>query len=348
MKKQLVSIVAAAMLFSVLPTSTQAAEPAFTDIEQSYSKKEIHALVEADIVAGYPDGTFGPKKEITRAEFARMLAHALDLPANETAASTFTDVPAWAAPEVGALVKAGVVYGLSENTFGSNQHITREDMMTMIIRGIGFDDYATFLRQHSGFKDFNQISEYAYNQVGLAASIRLARGTQNGYFLPSDSAERQAAVRWIYEIMFEAQRYERNLVELLIPRVYGGGNVVDIIWHDDDTVEIKLFEQPTRVVEVDELLAELHGTLQYFYLSRQYGHDWIEYSNEEKREYVGKMIAFWEADYSFFRVTDKNKDLVPALVTHLNSFFNEDNLYYSIGEKLENYALENGFIERTE
>ncbi|WEG16627.1 S-layer homology domain-containing protein [Alkalihalophilus pseudofirmus] len=347
MKKQLISIAAAAMLFSLVPM-TQAAEPAFSDIEQSYSKKEIQALVEADIIAGYPDGTFGPKKEITRAEFARMLAHVLDLPANEPASNTFNDVPVWAAPEIGALVEAGVVYGLSEKTFGSNEHITREDMMTMIIRGIGYDDFATFLSQHSGFKDFNQISEYAYNQVGLASSIRLARGTEKGYFLPDESAERQAAVRWIYEIMFEAKQYERNLVELLIPRVYGGGNIVDIIWHENDKVEIQLFEQPTRVVELDELLEELHGTLQYFYLSRQYGHDWIEYSSEEKKEYVGKMVAFWEADYSFFRVTDNNEVLVPPLVTHLNSFFNEDNLYYSIGEKLENYALENGYIVRTE
>ncbi|ERN52048.1 S-layer homology domain-containing protein [Alkalihalophilus marmarensis] len=348
MKRYVLITLMTLLILSVVPLSPQANSPSFSDISTSYAKEEIEALAKSGVIDGYTDGTFRPTADITRAEFAKLLAMALNLPQNTEAAAAFNDVPIWAEPYIGALVDAGVTKGVAANTFGSTTPITRQDMMVMIVRGLGYDDYATFLSFTPAFKDFNQISNYAYDQIGLAANIQLARGTHQGYFLPKQAAHRQDAARWIYEVVFEQTTYDRHLAESAIPRVYGSGNVVDVIWHDDDTVEIQLFEQPTRVVELDELLSELHGTLQYFYLSRQYGHDWIEYSNEEKREYVGKMVAFWEADYSFFRVTNEDQDLVPALVTHLNSFFNEDNLYYSIGEKLENYALENGYIERTE
>ncbi|ADC49250.1 SLH domain protein of unknown function [Alkalihalophilus pseudofirmus OF4] len=346
MKKQLISIAAAATLFGVLPTSIQAAQPAFTDIEKSYAIKEIQTLVEADIIAGYPDGTFGPKRNITRAEFARILANALELPANEPAANIFSDVPSWAAPEVGALVEAGIVFGLSEDTYGASELITREDMMTMIIRGLGFDDFSRFTGFYPEFKDWEKVSDYAFNDVGLATFISLAKGTNDGYFLPDQPAERQAAVRWIYEITYNTNQYEQNLMELLINRAYLGHLVMDIIWLDDKTVEIKYYQQPDRIATIDELTPEFNAVFQYFYNSRQYGHDWIEYSSEEKDQFLREMISFWSSKYGYYRLLAPSDIVLKDMQSYLDNHFVEDNLYSSIGQIMENRAFDRGFIER--
>ncbi|WP_054672587.1 S-layer homology domain-containing protein [Calditerricola satsumensis] len=58
----------------VLSSITPAFAANLSDIEKSYARAEIQALVEAGIISGYPDGTFKPTAKITRAEFAKVLA----------------------------------------------------------------------------------------------------------------------------------------------------------------------------------------------------------------------------------------------------------------------------------
>ena len=57
-------------------TIAQAAE--LRDIENSWAKGAIEELVAQDIISGYPDGTFKPDRQVTRAEFAKILTLALD------------------------------------------------------------------------------------------------------------------------------------------------------------------------------------------------------------------------------------------------------------------------------
>ncbi|HHX25786.1 MAG TPA: S-layer homology domain-containing protein, partial [Firmicutes bacterium] len=48
-----------------------AGEPTFSDIEDNWAKTYIAALTEAGIVSGFPDGTFRPSKDISRAEMTQ-------------------------------------------------------------------------------------------------------------------------------------------------------------------------------------------------------------------------------------------------------------------------------------
>ena len=56
-----------------------AGEPMFSDIEDNWAKAYIAALTESGVVSGYPDGTFRPSKEISRAEMTHMLISAINL-----------------------------------------------------------------------------------------------------------------------------------------------------------------------------------------------------------------------------------------------------------------------------
>lgn len=56
-----------------------AGEPTFSDIKDNWAKAYIAALTEAGIVSGFPDGTFRPTKDISRAEMAAILIRAINL-----------------------------------------------------------------------------------------------------------------------------------------------------------------------------------------------------------------------------------------------------------------------------
>jgi hypothetical protein len=62
---------------------TGTAQVSFSDVKSnSWSYPYINTLVANSITGGFPDGTFGPKKHITRAEFVTMLSRAMKQNAN--------------------------------------------------------------------------------------------------------------------------------------------------------------------------------------------------------------------------------------------------------------------------
>lgn len=132
MKKAIALLTAGIILGSSSFVSPEASAASLSDIENSYAKNEIQALVDSEIINGYGNGTFKPKETGSRAEFAKMLALSMELPANEQAGAAFNDVPDWASPYVGALVEEGVIKGISSDEFGADLPVERQDIMVMI------------------------------------------------------------------------------------------------------------------------------------------------------------------------------------------------------------------------
>jgi len=96
--RNLKKILALALVFAMTFAFTASAA-SFTDqaeIGANYVD-DVNMLVELGVIAGYPDGSFGPQKNITRAEFSKMaytLKYGSDADGNLFAAqaSVFTDV----------------------------------------------------------------------------------------------------------------------------------------------------------------------------------------------------------------------------------------------------------------
>lgn len=59
--------------FLANPPVTTKETPAFNDISGSYAKNNINRLVDANVIAGYPDGSFRPEAKITKAEIASVI-----------------------------------------------------------------------------------------------------------------------------------------------------------------------------------------------------------------------------------------------------------------------------------
>lgn len=66
----------------------------FSDVPKSYWAFEyIAEMVDRGVLAGYPDGKFYPNNNVTRAEFAKIMASAAGLSIGGYVATGYEDVP---------------------------------------------------------------------------------------------------------------------------------------------------------------------------------------------------------------------------------------------------------------
>ena len=126
-------------------------ENSFSDVAvERWSNKAISTLAKGGYVNGYEDGTFGPEKPITRAEFATMATRYAEL--TDGGEAKFSDVSGhWAEENIYKAAAAGWVEGYEDGTFGPEKEITRAEVMTIINRmlvryvdGEGIHEDATF------------------------------------------------------------------------------------------------------------------------------------------------------------------------------------------------------------
>lgn len=105
----------------------------FTDVEfERWSRVAIATMENAGIVKGYPDDSFRPKNNMTRAEFAAVAAR-FDEIAYE-GADLFSDIAGhWAADEINSAAEKGWIKGY-EGKFRPDDYITRAEAVTLINR----------------------------------------------------------------------------------------------------------------------------------------------------------------------------------------------------------------------
>ena len=163
---------------------------AFKDTAGHWAERQnvLDRLVGLGIVSGYPDGTFRPDNNVTRAEFAKMLVVALDLAPDAAAAAGFADaadIPAWARGYVGAAVKAGLIRGYEDGTFRADRQITRAELAVMVARALKATEKAQL-----GFKDAADIPSWAAEGIARAVAQGIIKGYEDGTFRPENPATR--------------------------------------------------------------------------------------------------------------------------------------------------------------
>lgn len=137
--KLLAILVAMSMLFS---TCAIAAE--FPDVPETESAYEaINVLSDFGIVNGYPDGTYQPDKNVTRAEMTALLMRMLNLSiSGVTVTDTgFVDVAPdfWAAYDIKTAASQKIINGYGDGKFGPNDPVTYEQAVKMIVAMLGYE-----------------------------------------------------------------------------------------------------------------------------------------------------------------------------------------------------------------
>ncbi|UJF33265.1 S8 family serine peptidase [Paenibacillus hexagrammi] len=127
---------AAAVLARALKLNKQE-ELHFRDVDPSHwAYGEIAKMVMADLVDGYPDGTFGPDKTLTRMEMTQLIARSLNMTGKRRGNSPFTDVKEsyWGVGILKQMFAEGWITGYPDGTFHPEEHATRAEFVTMLAK----------------------------------------------------------------------------------------------------------------------------------------------------------------------------------------------------------------------
>lgn len=137
----------------------------FSDISEHWAQGYISAAADKGIVNGYGDDTFRPDNQITRAEFAKIIAKMLGSASQNTKAE-FTDVVGhWAEPYIAALAEKDIINGYSDGTYRPDAPITRAETVAIINRVVPRNGNPTTVKQ---FADVDS-SYWAYEEIMKAA-----------------------------------------------------------------------------------------------------------------------------------------------------------------------------------
>jgi len=143
LKKVLVLVLCLAMMASIMVTGAAAA---FTDAQDIDSKHQeaVDMSVALNIIEGYPDGSFKPNGNVTRAEMAKIICIALNggqVPATAVKPTpTFADTDGhWAEGFIEYCFAKGVVAGKDANTFDPNGQVTGTEAAKMLLVALGYN-----------------------------------------------------------------------------------------------------------------------------------------------------------------------------------------------------------------
>ena len=133
------------MMLSVMVVGAGAA---FSDQSKIKNTEAVDACTALNIIGGYPDGSFKPEGNITRAEATKMICVALNGgkdPATSTNATpTFSDVrtnanAAWAEGYIESCVAQGIVSGVGGGKFAPAGNVTGVQLAKMLLVALGYN-----------------------------------------------------------------------------------------------------------------------------------------------------------------------------------------------------------------
>ena len=138
-------------------------------------------------LVGYTGGTFGPERNMTRAEVTTMFARLLteQIEADKTYSNTFSDVPKgyWAANYIGYMQQFGIITGYSDGNFRPDAPVTRAEFAAIASR---------FEKLTEGSKSFADVPDtyWAARYINFAATRGWVTGYSDGTFKPENPITR--------------------------------------------------------------------------------------------------------------------------------------------------------------
>ena len=138
-------------------------------------------------LVGYAEGTFGPERNMTRAEVTTMFARLLteQIEADKTYSSTFNDVAkdCWAANYIGYMQQFGIVTGYEDGSFRPDAPVTRAEFAAIASR---------FEKLTQGSASFTDVPDthWAVKYINFAATRGWVTGYEDGSFKPEHSITR--------------------------------------------------------------------------------------------------------------------------------------------------------------
>lgn len=169
---------------------------AFSDTDGHWAKSAIDFATAHALFNGTSDTTFSPDKPMTRGMIAVVL-HNFEGNPDSIVQNGFTDAAAgtWCADAINWITSKGITDGYGNGSFGANDYVTREQLVTFLYRYANAMGYSTQGGVDlSAFSDGTSVSDYASEAMRWAVGNGLIIGTDRGTLAPGNSATRAQAV----------------------------------------------------------------------------------------------------------------------------------------------------------
>ncbi len=163
----------------------------FSDVTpELWHAKYIANLETKDVINGYPDGTFKPDWDITRAEFAAVCVRYYEKTVGKSvkqAKIDFSDVSKshWAYKSIAQAYEMGYIKGYDDGSFGPDKRIKRSEAVTIVNRmldRIPDNDYIDKnLHKLIDFPDVKDNTYWAYYDIFEAANTHYIRFDNTGF-----------------------------------------------------------------------------------------------------------------------------------------------------------------------
>ena len=163
----------------------------FSDVDtDDWYYNNVMRAVELGILSGYTDGTFRPMNNITRRDFAIMLAQSLGHDNDEKATSPFKDVADtdYGVSSIAYLYENEITVGDSNGNFNPDANITRQEAAIMLVKAFEATGTSSDL-----YADDAQIASWAKSFVYTAKAAGLMKGDDHNEFNPTDRLTRAEA-----------------------------------------------------------------------------------------------------------------------------------------------------------
>ncbi|CEO26157.1 S-layer homology domain-containing protein [Paraclostridium sordellii] len=196
MKKHLISTFALGMILST--TLSIYADNKVKDIDGHWAHNQISEFIKNSYAKGYEDNTFRPDKQITRAEFVKLVNKYFGF--NDKGVSNFKDINQknWYYNDVCIAIKAGYINGYEDNTFRPDKQITREEAAKIIV-SIKNQQDNTYDKLNT-FPDKNKVSNWAKPYIEGAIENGYLRGDDLKNLRPTSQITRAESVTLLSRI----------------------------------------------------------------------------------------------------------------------------------------------------
>lgn len=184
----------------------------FCDIQGHWAQKDIEIMAGLNIARGMEAGKFYPDRPVTRAEFATLLTRSLEIEEAKPHQGHFQDVlaGAWYFGAIEGAYTKGLVFGYGDGTFRPGMEITRQELATMVARGLTKGGRQIQVRDGevllTRFADHTQISPWAREAVAAAVQAGIVAGREENRLTPGEHATRAEAVAMLRRMLVRLGR----------------------------------------------------------------------------------------------------------------------------------------------
>ncbi|MBR3967493.1 MAG: S-layer homology domain-containing protein [Clostridia bacterium] len=200
MRKTLTRVFASLLCIAMLATCAFMASAAeeFSDVKSSnWFYDYVTYMASKGIINGYPDGTFGPNKNVNRSEFVTMMVNTFGLTAEKSI--NYNDVKSsnWYYDYYSKAAAQGFLTEVfTGNTMRPTEELTREEAAALLMAYMEYpeDEKAST----SKFEDYDEISSSYKDYVLQAAKAGIIDGIEEDgdfYFRPDDTLTRAQAAK---------------------------------------------------------------------------------------------------------------------------------------------------------